>query len=189
MFVYQDDDDLYRASRKATLAETFLDSHPILEACDIYRWLWEGEFGPGSRPPPATMERLTLDIRAARMHPLAPQLPVWQELGLAQTLIQVNLVPYSDTGCPFKRLLMLMERVRDIKPDAMRFKQDWAFMKTEIVPGMGITIDSVSQFEADIPFHLVPEVEYSSVFRETYGAGYRIVPRGLFFQYFPEYEV
>ncbi|MBI3396147.1 MAG: hypothetical protein HY042_09960 [Spirochaetia bacterium] len=187
LFEYNDD-ELYQQEAKAIMAERFLDSHLVLEPRDIYRWLWEGEFGPGTRSKANSMDLLTQDVRIARMHPNAGTLPVWDNLGLAGTLIKVNLVPYADNGCPFKRLLMLAERVRDIKPDAMRFKQDWAFMKTEIIPGMAITLDAMAHFENDVAFHLVPEVDFSEIYKETYGLGYRIVPRELFFQYFPEYD-
>ena len=31
--------------------------------------------------------------------------------------------------------------------------------------------------------------EFSNEWYDTYGLGYRVVPRNVFFQYFPEYEL
>lgn len=172
---------------KVFIAEEYLDRYNPGDPRDIYRWLWEGEFGPGSHVRDNTLEQLAQDIRRARMHPNRDQLPVCENLGLAHVFVKVNLVPFADTGCPLKRLVMIEERIKDLRPDPLRFKKDWAFMKTQLVPGMRIQQETMNRFEQEIPFHMAPEVEYSNEFYEKFGMGYRIVPRNGFFQYFPEY--
>ena len=175
---------------KVVIAEGFLERYNVTEARNVYRWLWEGEFGAGSRTPTASLEQLSQDIRVARMHARrADYTPsgLCEEIGLAQRFIKVNLVPYADSGCPLKRLVLLADRGREARPDPLRFKSDWAFMKTQIVPGMELTIDRMNHFEEEIAFHMAPEVEYSEDHLKKFGVGYRLVPRSLFFAYFPEY--
>ena len=175
---------------KVFIAEQFLDTYEIEHARDMYRWLWEGEFGPGSQATDPNLESLAQDIRHARMHARRSrrEFPhLCEDIGLARKFLKINLVPYADSGCPLQRLIALMERMKDARPDPLRFKKDWAFTKTQIYPGLPITIDKLNHFENEIAFHMSPEIEYSEEFLEKYGNGYRIVPRNLFFQYFPEY--
>ena len=171
------------------LAEDFLDKYTPDDPRDVYRWLWEGEFGPGSHVRELTLEQLAQDIRRARMHINRDYLPVCETLGLANMFVKVNLVPFADTGCPLKRLIHIEERRKDIRSDPLRFKKDWAFMKAQLVPGMELSVERMNNFEAEIPFHMAPEVEFSNQWYENYGMGYRIVPRTVFFQYFPEYTI
>lgn len=174
---------------KVFIAEEFLSRYSECQPQDIYRWLWEGEFGPGSHAGELSLEALAQHLRRARMHRRRENLPVCENLGLANVFVKINLAPYVDAGCPLKRLLMLEERNRDVRPDPLRFKKDWGFMKTQITPGMRITLEMMNRFEASIAFHMSPETEYSEDFRTSYGLGYRVAPREAFFQYFPEYVI
>ncbi len=174
---------------KVFIAERFLDAYSKAEARDVYRWLWEGEFGPGASSPELTLEGVAQHLRRARIHRRRTGLPVCENAGLANLFVKVNLAPYADAGCPLKRLLILEERVKDVRPDPLRFKRDWAFMKTQLIPGMSLTLEKMNQFEHEIPFHMAPEMEYSEVWKNEYGQGYRLAPRQTFFQYFPEYEI
>lgn len=173
--------------KKTVLAERFLDFYPEATARDMYRWLWEGEFGYGPKGPPEGLDALMDDIRIARIHQ-ARSTEVWEEIGLSEHFIKINLVPYADTGCPLLRLLQLTERVKDIKNDTLRFKQAWAFMKTQVSPGMSITLESIHNFENEIPFHMAPDISYTEIFQKVFGMKYRIVPREQFFLAFPEFE-
>ncbi|MBX7057388.1 MAG: hypothetical protein K1X75_04935 [Leptospirales bacterium] len=171
------------------ISEQFLDRYAFAEPRDIYRWVREGEYGIGGHVIDLSLENLHQDLRKARIHKTRITLPVTENLGLANRFVKVNLAPYSDIGCPLKRLLMLEERVPDMRPDPLRFKRDWAFMKTQLSPGMSVTVDMMNRFENEIPFHMIPEIEYSKAWMENYGTGYRIVPRAAFFQYFPEHSI
>lgn len=182
-----DKDDVINYGKKEIVAEDFLRRYTEIKAADVYRWLWEGEFGPGQDLPPLNIDRLSDDLRLARMLPNAGQQKVCENLGLAGNMLKVNLVPYVDHGCPFKRLVLLAERVREVEPDLLRFKRDWAFMKTWIIRSAQMSLGELNGFESRIAFHLVPEVSYSEKFVQAYGNGWRIVPRTLFLKYFPEY--
>lgn len=168
-------------------AEQFLDNHPIARARDLYRWLWEGEFGPGTRHQPTRLDELTQMIRTARMHKSAGLQPMWEPLGLTCRFVHVNLIPYSDAGCPLKRILSLGERTRDYRADQLRFKMQWAFMKTQIIHGMRITVEEMVSFENDIAFHMTPEISFTDEYLTEYGSGYMVVPYDLFFETYPEY--
>lgn len=174
---------------KTIVSERFLDKYTEIEASDLYRWLWEGEFGPGMYGTELTLDILADDIRAARIKLKSKKLNVWEDAGLSMKLIRVNIVAYADHGCPLKRLIHLHERTRDIRPDILHFKQDWAFVKTQVSSGMTLTTESVREFENGIPFHMAPEVDYSPKYKENYGLVYKLVPRVLFFTYFPEYTL
>lgn len=173
---------------KSGVAETFLDSYDDILPEDLYRWLWEGEFGPGRTVPPLTLDQLAQDIRLARIQGNGNLVDVWEPAGLADKYVRVNLLPYVDRGCPLKRLIAMGDRSKELKADPLRMKQDWEFLKTQIIPGMLLTMDQMRAFELSIPFHITPEINYSKKYVENYGLGFRIVPRVLFLTYFPEYS-
>jgi len=183
----QEVSERFSIEQMTIIAEDFLDRHPIARARDLYRWLWEGEFGSGARFQAANLDELTQEIRKARMHKSAGSARMWEHLGLTQRLLHVNLIPYSDEGCPLKKILSLAERIRDFRPDQLRFKMQWGFLKTQIVPGMRLTVDELNLFENEIPFHMTPEIQHTEEYEKEYGSGYMIVPAGLFFEAYPEY--
>ena len=187
MFNYVEKNEDEDIGIKNRIAEWFFTTYSSLQSCDIYRWLWEGEYGRYNKMLDMSLDKLTEDIRLARIHPRQVK-KVWEPLGLAMVLVKINLVSYSESGCPLKRLIMLEERARDIRPNPLRFKRDWSLIKTQLLPDMKIKSENLNDFENSIPFHIVPEVAYSTEFVHEYGQGYRIVPRSLFFDYFPEYE-
>jgi len=170
------------------VAEAFFDRYKKTKAQDIYRWIWEGEFGYGVQGKDNSLDTLIDDIRISRIRNRDQSFPIYEDLGLTGKLLKVNIVPYSDTACPLLRLIMLSEQTLRIKPDTLRFKKNWHFIKTQIVPGMGVTLDEIHDFENSIPFHMTPELPYSDEFLQEFGVGYRIVPVDLFFRFFPEYD-
>lgn len=188
MLYFSGDEDDSSNEIKSRISEWFLEQYPKIEACDIYRWIWEGEYGGKMGSTELTLDYLTNNIREARIHGRRPA-AVWEPMGLAMLLVKINLVTYADQGCPLLRLLMLEERSREIRPNPMRFKHDWSLMKSQLAPGMAVSVEKLIAFENAIPFHTVPEVKYSETFLKEYGSGYRIVPRNLFFNYFPEYRI
>lgn len=182
-----DKEDVINYGHKEVVAEDFFRRYTEIHAADVYRWLWEGEFGPGATGPQLTLDRLTDDLRLARMFPHKERQKICENLGLAGSMLKVNIVPYVDSGCPFKRLLVMAERVRDVPADPLRFKRDWAFMKAWILRSSVLRLEEINNFENRIAFHLTPEVGYSERFLQNYSVGYRVVPKNLFFHHFPEY--
>jgi hypothetical protein len=116
------------------------------------------------------------------------KLPVWEYLGLNNKLLKINIVSYAAHDGPLLRLLYFSSRTKDIKTDSLRFKKNWQFIKTQISPGMTITVEKMVEFEYKIPFHMTPEVSYTDSFLSQFGSNYRIVPASLFFNTFPEFN-
>lgn len=173
---------------RVQIAERFLERYVHIRPEDIYRWLWEGEYGPGMNSPDLTIDRLNTDLRYARTISGSRKQEIWEPMGLAARILKINLVPYADSGGPFLRLLEMSNRAREIRPNTLRFKRDWYFMKTQVTRGMEVSLESMNDFENRIAFHMTPEVAFSETYIGHYGTGYRLVPRTLFFKHFPEYE-
>lgn len=173
---------------RVSVAEQFLDHYSRIHAQDIYRWLWEGEFGAGSAAPDLDLNRLVYDLRLARIRTGSQEEPIWEPMGLSMKILKINLVPYADSGCPLMRLIEMNRKSREVRPNTLRFKRDWSFMKTQIIPGMSVSVDEMVQFENTIAFHMTPEASWSDDFMDHYGMGYRLVPQSIFFKHFPEYE-
>ena len=172
--------------KKGRIIEWYMEHYNLTNLQDIYRWLWEGEYGSGNRD--FSLDKLIDDIHLARINSIKKD-RIWEPAGLALTLIKINLVPYVNFGCPLKRLLSLEERVLNIHPNPLRFKEDWALIKTKYSKSKKLSTEDFNDYENSIPFHTVPIVQFSAEYINKFGLSYRILPRNLFFEYFPEYEI
>ena len=110
-------------------------------------------------------------------------------MGLAQRFVMVFITPYSQAECPINRIVNLMERAPAFRGTRMHFKLDWAFLKDYIIR----TSDKFSKqdfygFEDRINFHQLPDVPFTKRFRELKPYNYRVIPRKLFFDFFPEFD-
>ncbi|MDH5656300.1 MAG: hypothetical protein OEZ34_10350 [Spirochaetia bacterium] len=185
---YQNKEDHLKNDKRLFVLERFFQKYKILHPEDLYMWLWEGEFGYGDRENINTLDQLTDSIRKSRIETGSKKLPVWDYLGLNNKLIKINIVSYADHNCPLLRLLFFSERTKDVKSDSLRFKKNWQFIKTQISPGMDITVEEMIAFENQIPFHMTPQMNYTDDFLSQFGSTYLIVPGSLFFSTYPEYD-
>jgi len=173
---------------KVRITDQFFETYKEVTAQDIYRWIWEGEFGICNSSEDLTLDRLSTDLRKSRTMAISREQTIWEPMGLSMRIVKINLVPYADSGCPMNRLIELAKKSKEMKPNTLRFKRDWYFVKTQIVSGMTVTVEDLNQFENTVPFHMTPDLPFTESFVDKYGLGYRLAPRELFFKYFPEYE-
>ena len=186
---YKDRESESIGDLRLDILEKFFKTYSITNPADLYMWLWEGEFGYSSyRHHEEVLDKLSEDIRKSRIEMGSVKLPVWEYLGLNNKLLKINIVAYAASNCPLLRLIFFSSRTRDIKSNSLRFKKNWQFIKTQISPGMTVTVEEMIEFENSIPFHMTPEVRYTDSFLKQYGTTYRIVPSTLFFSNFPEFN-
>jgi hypothetical protein len=186
---------LAHTDQKIFAIRQFLQQNPSIELQDIYRWLYYGEFGyeeessylkeEKARP---QLIRILDDVKFEKKNNVSPPV-VWEPMGLAQRFIMVFLTPYSINQCPINRIVNLIERAPAFRGTRMHFKLDWAFIKDFLIRKEKLYIkQDFYNFEDRINFHHLPDVPFTEDYITNKPFKYRIVPRKLFFDFFPEFD-
>jgi hypothetical protein len=189
-----DANSIHNNEQKAFALKKFIQENPFYELQDLYRWLYYGEFGSQDIPSYLDKERARLelmrikeDIKSEKQKNLSEK--IWEPMGLSQRFIMVFVTRYYEQFCPLMRLINLIERAPAFRGTRMQFKLDWAFLKEYIIRNSGrFTKQDFYGFEDRINFHQIPEVPFTDKFQKMRPEKYRVVPRKLFFDFFPEYD-
>lgn len=180
--------------QKIFALKKFMEDHSYFELQDLYKWLYYGEFGIDEHVSYLQREkgspelhRLLDDIKYEKnIENLSDR--IWKPMGLSQRYIMIFVTQYSQCQCPLNRLVNLMERGPAFQGSRMQFKLDWSFVKEYIIKHSDrLTKDEFYGFEERISFHTLPAEEFTRPFLMKNPEKYRIVPRKLFFDFFPEF--
>ncbi|MBK6605722.1 MAG: hypothetical protein KBF99_01660 [Leptospiraceae bacterium] len=174
----------------------FIEDHPYFELQDLYKWLYYGEFGYEEH-----ISYLKKEKGQQELHKLLDDIKyeqnienlsdlVWKPMGLSQRFVMVFVTQYHKQLCPLNRLVNLIERSPAFQGTRMHFKLDWSFVKDYVIRTQShrISKQDFYGFEDRINFHSLPLVSYTNVFIGKNPERYRVVPRKLFFDFFPEFN-
>ncbi|MDX1961019.1 MAG: hypothetical protein SFU98_20790 [Leptospiraceae bacterium] len=190
-----DNQSLANHDQKIFAIEKFMQENPFYELQDLYRWLYYGEFGYQEQVSYLRREKLKPELikildeyKSEKDNPDISQ-RVWEPMGLSQRFVMVFITAYYNQKCPLKRIVNLLERSPAFRGTRMKFKLDWAFVKDYAIRKTGrFTKQDFYGFEDRINFHQLPEVTFTSKFLDAKPEKYRILPRKLFFEFFPEFD-
>jgi hypothetical protein len=189
-----DNQSLQHFDQKVFALKKFMTENPFYELQDLYRWLYYGEFGHQEqatylRRDKVKPELINIidDIKSEKDLKISDK--VWEPMGLSQLFVMVFVTAYNANLCPLKRLVNLMDRSPAFRGTRMKFKLDWAFIKDYAIRKSGrFTRQDFYGFEDRINFHQLPDEPFTSKFLDARPEKHRIVPRKLFFEFFPEFD-
>lgn len=175
--------------------QKFIEENPFYEVQDLYRWLYNGEFGDinennvvmkkGNHPELISI----LDDINQEKEIEEPFDRTWEPMGLSFRFIAVYLSPYHLRQCPLNRVVNLIERSPAFRGNRVHFKLDWVFLKDYIIKKSNkFTKFDFYGFEDRYNFHQIPNIPFTESYIKNKPRKYRIVPRKLFFDFFPEFD-
>ena len=114
---------------------------------------------------------------------------IWEPMGLSFRFILVYVSPFYKKQCPINRLVNLIERSPAFRGNRVHFKLDWVFVKDYIIKNSNkFTKFDFYGFEDRYNFHQIPNIPFTDSFIKAKARKFRIVPRKLFFEFFPEFD-
>lgn len=174
----------------------FIEEHPYFELQDLYKWLYYGEFGyeehisylKKEKGQPE-LHKILDDIKYEQNMENLSDL-IWKPMGLSQRFVMVFVTQYYKHECPLNRLVNLIERSPAFQGTRMHFKLDWSFVKDYVIQTQShrFSKQDFYGFEDRINFHSLPLVQFTTTFLTKNPEKYRVVPRKLFFDFFPEFN-
>lgn len=181
---------LATTEQKVFALELFLERYPGIDLQDVYKWLYYGEFGPSQLIRPSKipeLQHLLNDIQhESRKDILADR--VWEPVGLSLKFVKVYISPYYKENCPLNRLINLMNRSIAFRGTRMHFKLDWSFIKEYFIRNQINTKQDFYNFEDRNSYQVLPELYHTDTYLSQHPHRYRVVPRKLFFEFFPEFD-
>lgn len=180
--------------QKVFFIQKFIEINPFYQLQDLYQWLYYGEFGSvmekPDRPSARTKPELIKILEEIKMEKeLEPDDIVWESMGLGYRFVMVYLTPYYNRQCPLTRIINLLERSPAFRGTRVHFKLDWVFVKEYIIKNSNkFTKFDFYGFEDRYNFHQLPMIPYTDSYLKAKPKSYRVVPRKLFFEFFPEFD-
>jgi len=174
--------------------QRFLSLNPFFELQDLYQWLYYGEFGAvndiiaskNSKQKPELINILD-DIKSEKE--LESDDVVWESMGLSMRFVLVYVTPYYNLQCPLNRLVNLIERSPAFRGTRVHFKLDWVYVKEYVIKHSNkFNKFDFYGFEDRYNFHQLPNIPFTESYLKAKPRKYRVVPRKLFFEFFPEFD-
>lgn len=183
-------DELYKSR-----TEKLFKKVDYFDLQDLYKWLYYGEFGPEEQggylkqdKKLPELEYLLRDIREESSNPSITD-RIWDPMGLSQRFIMVYISAFYKAQLPLKTLVNLLSRAPAFRGTRVHFKLDWSFIKEYLVGTLKRhSKEDFYSFEDRINFHQLPTVEFTQTYFFHNPSHYRVVPRKLFFDFFPEFD-
>ena len=166
-----------------------LKRHPRSEIQDIYKLLYQGEFGSGhfihSRE--GAVSQLREEIRD--MPSLIGE-PLHEPCSPDGRMIRVNLRPFVALNLqPDKLTDALVESANAVNGDTTAFLNRWAqvgeLISDKVLP---FELDEYLAFTADLQEQKFPAVHHSTGYADAYRPAYRVIRKDLYLKYFQSPE-
>lgn len=182
--------------QKTYALQLFIRENPEFELQDLYKWLYYGEFGAETHNTSIMklqrseeLNRILYEKKLAEIQTNLKNLSLWKPMGLSVRFVMVNVIPYFFKDCPIMKLVDFLERSPAYRGTRVHFKLDWGFVKEYIIRNSPtFNKQDFYNFEDKVSFHQLPVLSFTANFTKNYLSAYRIVPRKLFFDYFPEFD-
>lgn len=162
------------------------NSHPKMELTDLYKLLYQAEFGPSHamKNPPAAKEYLLLEAKSRGADPL---LPLTEECSPDGSLIRVNLAPFLAKNLSFDSLFAAMSATADqTRGSGASLRSTWKQVG-ELIDAFAIPFpkENYQEFSRFLQDQNYPETHHSREYTVAYRPAYRVVGKSFFEKYFP----
>lgn len=160
--------------------------HPKMNIQDVYKFLFQSEFGPSHilTNPVAAKEYLLLEAQTKSEN---KNLPLLEFCSPDKSLLRINLQPFKEKNLSLDTLFIcLQETAGVIKGNETHFKETWKQVG-ELVAEFSIpfTNDSYQDFTKLMQEKNYPAVHHSQDYTTEYHPSYRVVSKAVFEKHFP----
>jgi hypothetical protein len=163
-----------------------LSSHPEARLQDIYKLLFQGEFGVGHIIASRDMAASYLEEEIRTM-PGLPGEPLTEPCAADGSMLRVNLRPFTARKLPRSLLIdAMMETAAEVHADTLRFEKNWLRVRALVEGGkLPFALTEFDAFTRGIKEKNYPYVHHSDAYGNRYQPAYRVVLQRVFSKYFP----
>jgi hypothetical protein len=162
------------------------EAHPRMEMADLYKLLYQAEFGPGHLLANADAAKEYLLLEAKSRGPNSSQ-PLTEPCSPDGSVIRVNLAPFLARNLSFDDLFTVMkESAGEISGSEKSLRSTWRQVG-ELIDAFAIPFpkERYQEFSKFVQDYKFPEVHHSREYTLEYHPSYRVVKKSIFEKYFP----
>jgi NADPH:quinone reductase-like Zn-dependent oxidoreductase len=158
------------------LVNDHLDRYPAMQIQDVYKLLYQGEFGVKHiiDSQGAARHRLSMEL-----HQVQPDtsIPLWEIISPDSSLIRINLSPFKAARNELEKLWeAIWKTANDVQGDTAKFVNHWQVIIQGIEDGrLDFPLQETTQFWHTMEANGFPAVHHSQIYRDTYHPAYRVV--------------
>ncbi len=169
----------------ARFIQNEFETHPKMNIQDLYKFLYQAEFGPNHilDNPVAAKEYLALEAASKSNN----NIPLKESCSADGSLLRINLQTFKEKNLSLDTLfLCLEESARRIHGNETHFKETWKHVG-ELIDELSIPIplESYKEFTKMIRGKNYLPVHHSREYTIEYHPSYRVVVKSVFEKYFP----
>ena len=159
-----------------TLIQDHLSRYPLMQVQDVYKMLYQGEFGVKHIIDNPEAARRYLDIELEQVNPDA-YMSLWEVITPDSSMIRINLRSFKANNLDPDKLWEAMVKTAEIvKGDSIRFVDYWQQVMLAIEEGiLWFPGQEANVYLQTMQDHGLPAVHHSEIYREAYHPSYRVI--------------
>jgi len=163
------------------------NAHPRMSIADVYKLLYQAEYGPRHivQNPSAAREYLSLEAKSRGPNPSQPLTEACSPDG---KIVRINLAPFLAKNLSFEKLFRVLEEsAAEINGSDAELRATWKKVG-ELIEAFAIPIpkESYQEFTRYLEENKYPEVHHSREYTTEYHPAYRVARKSIFEKHFPE---
>jgi hypothetical protein len=172
------------------LIEFHKHMRPELQVQDVYKMLYQANFGLGHLLTDEVYARTVLDQELARLDATDSSEELLERISTGGEVVRVNLRPFKKLNLDAGKLIQVMvHSAAETIPDTLAFYREWnefaALVRYDL---LNFPLKDVEAWDARVSSgNLLPD-HHSETYTELYKPAYRVVRRHLFESAFSEKE-
>ena len=158
------------------LVKNHLERYPLLQIQDVYKMLYQGEFGVGH----------LIDNTETAKHYLNSELeqvagdstePLSEYISPDSVMVRINLRPFKAKQFDSDKLIQAMlKTARTVVGDTARFINDWEIVQQGINKGLlPFSASKTKKFWQEMKTQGFPAVHHSQEYQQAYHPAYRVI--------------
>jgi hypothetical protein len=158
------------------LIKNHLERYPQLQIQDVYKMLYQGEFGVGHIIDDLGTAKNYLNSELEQVTADSTE-PLWEYISPDSDMVRINLRPFKAKSLDSDKLIQAMwKTARMVVGDTTRFNQNWKIFVQGIKRGLlPFSAPNASSFWQRMQINRFPAVHHSKEYQEAYHPAYRVI--------------
>ena len=158
------------------LVKNHLERYPQLQIQDVYKMLYQGEFGVGHLidNPQAAKNYLNSELEQVAGDSTEP---LWEYISPDSSMVRINLRPFKFRQMDSRKLIQAMlKTTRTVIGDTTRFINDWDIIQQGINKKLlPFSASKTKKFWLEMKAQGFPAVHHSQDYQQAYHPAYRVI--------------
>jgi hypothetical protein len=158
------------------LVKNHLERYPEMQIQDVYKMLYQGEFGVGHLIDNPDIAKNYLNSELEQITSDSTE-PLWEYISPDTDMVRINLRPFKAQQLNSDKLIQAMwKTARMVVGDTTQLYKNWKIIIEGIERGLlPLSANDAISFWQQMQIHGFPAVHHSEVYQQAYHPAYRVI--------------